>query len=60
MTKKLYVVMAGAFWDDHAHPQSVYVSRLAAEAAATHIEEEKDEDGYANSYAYVTEIDFYD
>lgn len=57
---KLYLVMSGAFWDDHAHPLSVYKSRLVAESVARCIEEDKDDDGYANSYAYVTEIDFYD
>lgn len=59
MTKKLYIVMAGHFWEDASGPHSVHREGASATAMAAIIEQ-TDEDGKADSYAYVTEIDFYD
>lgn len=59
MTKKLYVVMSGWKDSDHICAHSVHSDKVSADSMAVLIEQ-PDEDGYADSYAFVSEVDFYD
>lgn len=57
---KVYVVMVCPWWSDGAHPHSAHKSKLEAESVVILLEEDKDEDGYCNVSAYISEVDFYD
>lgn len=59
-SSKIYVVMACPWWSGGAYPHSAHKSKLEAESVATLLEEDKDEDGYCNVTAYISEVEFYD
>ena len=57
---KIHVVMVCPWWSAGGHPHSAHKSKLEAESVVTLLEEDKDEDGYCNVSAYISEVDFYD
>lgn len=59
MNNKLYVVLAGRYYEDDSYPHSIHKSRVSAENTVTMLKQ-PDEDGYEDVYAYITEVDFYD